>query len=280
MAHKPAISEDPSNLEVSPSLTSWTQILHSWFWRLYDHLVILVLCNALWFAGLIIMGWSFHKVGWLGTFQAPRFPGILTLCFLLALYSVGWAYGVFRLFTGQEFHLMHYWEGLKHFSFRAVFLSALWMGVALLSFWNFRLFPGLIQEWGFAGYLMEGLSLWVILYWFSMALYQWPLLFFQDVNAFKVIYRSFFLVFGNNLLSLSLLACLMVVSLLMSTFFLVGWAFVGLVVACSLPSVALEKVLLKYKITLFNQPLLPLLEVLEMERKRGWRELLKPWEFR
>jgi hypothetical protein len=154
------------------------------------------------------------------------------------------------------------------------------VGVVLLGFWNIRLFPGLIHEWGFAGYLMEGLCFWVLLFWLSMALFQWPLLFFQDVGVFKIIYRSFLLVLGNSLLSLSLLACLLMTSFFMSYFFVVGWAILGMVVACSLPSVALEKILLKYKITLFNQPLLPLLEAWEVERKRGWRELLKPWEFR
>jgi hypothetical protein len=124
------------------------------------------------------------------------------------------------------------------------------------------------------------LFFWIVLFWLSMALFQWPLLFFQDVGVFKVIYRSFLLVLGNSLLSLSLLACLLAASVFMSLFFLVGWAIVGLVAACSLPFVALEKILLKYKITLSNQPLLPLLEIWNIERKRGWRELLKPWEFR
>ena len=280
MTPEPVDSEEPSTLEVPPSLFSWAQILHSWFWRLYDHLGILVLSNALWFAGLTIMGWSFHHAGWLGSFQSPGFQGFLTLYLLSAFYSVGWAYGVFRLFTGQEFRFRHYWEGTKHFFLRAVFLSLLWLGIALLGYWNFRLFPSLVKEWGFAGYLAEGLFFWIVLFWLSMALFQWPLLFFQDIGVFKVIYRSFLLVLGNSLLSLSILACLMAATVFMSLFFVVGWAFVGLVVACSLPSVALEKVLLKYKITLSNQPLLSLLEIWEIERKRGWRELLKPWEFR
>jgi len=280
VAFEPAVSEDPTLIDVPPALFSWAQILHSWFWRLYDHLGILVLCNSLWFAGLMSLLWSFKKTGCLGTLQSPGLPGLLCLYLLSAFYSVGWSYGVFRIFTGQGFKFRNYWEGVKLFSIRAVFLSGVWAGVALLSYWNFRLFPTLIKQWEVGGYLMEGLSFWVILFWFSMSFFQWPLLYFQDVSSFKVIKRSFLLVLGNSLLSFALVAGLIAISSFLSFFFVVGWVFVGMTVVCSLPVVALEKILLKYRITLFDQPLLPLLEIMETERKRGWRELLKPWEYR
>ncbi len=226
----------------------------------------------------MLLAWSFQKAGWLGTTQVPIIPGLLTLYFLGVFYSTGWAYGCFRIFTGQRFQFWNFWEGMRYYSLRAVILSALWLGMAILCYWNFRIFPGLIRAWGPVGYVFEGFSFWVVLYLYSMAMYQWPLLFFQDLGVFEVVTKSFFLVLGNSFLSLGLLLGLLILSLLMSTF-LVSWFFLGLVFIISLPSVALEKELLKYKITLFNQPLEPLLELFERERKRGWRELLKPWEF-
>ncbi len=280
MALEPSVSEGLSSLEVPPRLFSWTEIIHSWFWRLYDHLGVLILFNGLWFSGLMSLGWFFNHMEYLGSFQSPKTLGILSLYCLESLFSVGWAYGVFRVFTGQEFRLKHYWEGLKRFSLRALFLSILWAGVFLLSYWNFRIFPSFIKEWGLPGYLVEGLCFWILLFWFSMSLFQWPLLFAQDISPFKVITRSFLLVLGNSILSLGLLIFLTGAFLLMSVFFPIGCVFLGLIIVCSMPTLALERMLLKYKITLFNQPLKSTLEVLELESKRGWREFFKPWEFR
>ncbi len=280
MAPQLVDSEETQAIEVPPSLISWKQILHSWFWRLYDHLGILVLCNALWFSGLMVLGLFFNKMGWIGSFQNPQLPGCLILYLLSSYYSVGWSYSVFRIFTGQEFKLKNYWEGSRLFFLRAVFLSALWSGVALLSYWNFRIFPSIVKEWGVAGYILEGLSFWVILFLLSSALFQWSLLFSQNISAFRTIKKSFLIVLGNSLLSLGLLTGLLTVLFFFTIFFVVGWALMGLVLMVSLPIVALEKILLKYNITLLNQSLLPLLEELEVERKRGWRELLKPWEYR
>jgi hypothetical protein len=243
-------------------------------------LVFLIICNFLWFGLLAILGWFFQRNGWLGTFQGPSLIGVLSLYIVSVFYSSGWAYVVFRVFTGQDFHFVNYLVGLRRFSFRAMFLSVLWMGMALVTYWDFRLFPTLIQSWGWAGYVIEGILFWIVLFLFSMAFYQWPILFFQDISVPKVLYRSFILVLGNSFLSLGLLILVVVLSLGMSAFFVIGWDFCGLVTVCSLPYVAIEKILLKYKITLFDQPLGSVLDSLEIERKRGWRELLKPWEFR
>lgn len=282
MASTPNDSSLPADLEISPALISWPRIFHSWFWRFYDHLGVLIFCNFLWFGFLALLGWLFHMNGWLGTFQGPsfNFKGILLFYFISVLYSVGWAYVVFRIFSGQEFHFTNYWDGVRRFSLRSILLSFLWMGLALLTYWDFRLFPTLIQSWGWGGYMVEVIFVWSVLFLFSMALYQWPILFFQDVTIPQVLYRSLIVVLGNSLLSFGLSTVVFAFSFGMTAFFVIGWDFWGLVMLCSLPYVALEKIMLKYKITLFNQPLGPILDSLELERKRGWRELLKPWEFR
>jgi hypothetical protein len=48
----------------------------------------------------------------------------------------------------------------------------------------------------------------------------------------------------------------------------------------SLQCVALEKHYLKYRITYEDRPLPEVLEALERERQRGWREFWRPWENR
>jgi len=44
--------------------------------------------------------------------------------------------------------------------------------------------------------------------------------------------------------------------------------------------VALEKHFLKYRITYEDKPLEELVDILDRERQRGWRDFLRPWENR
>jgi hypothetical protein len=112
-----------------------------------------------------------------------------------------------------------------------------------------------------------------------MIFYQWPILFFQNPPLEKLLCRSFLITLGSGPSSLFLLFF----SAASAFLFFLGpflWFFTGFVFLFSLYVVALEKHLLRYKITYRDKPIEDFLESIDIERQRGWRDIFKPWETR
>lgn len=262
--------------------TRFPRLLHSWFWRYYDHLGQLVLCNLAWFILSFALGWLFQRFGPLVLIQSTGFkinPLALYLFFLAESgLSIPFAYLIFRTFNFKELPLAEWGQGTLHFLPKAIGLSAL-SGIILgLVLFNLRYYyQSGLGHW--QNMVMAGLVGWFLFFWVSSMLYQWPILFFQDPPFFKIIYRSFLLVMSNGLGSFGILAFLGAFFFFFSAA-MIPWFFLGSVFFFSFQCVMLEKHLLRYKITFEDKPLETFLESLELEHQRGWRDLLKPWESR
>jgi hypothetical protein len=251
----------------------------SWFWRYYDHLGHLIVYNLSWFLTCYIVAWvPLHK-GLFGTFSAINIPCIYIVFLAESMVSVGWAYLIFKIFTQGEGVIGDIWLGTKKYIFKALGVSAVSGLVVGLAFYNINFYFFLKSSYRFLDLLLVGFVFWILLFLISSMFYQWPILFFQDPPFLKIFYKSYLLVLGNGLVSLAVLAFFMICLFL---FLIVPflWECVGFVFFFSFQCVMLEKHLLRYKIVIGDKPIEPFLELLNQERNRGWRDLLRPWENR
>ena len=272
-------SLNPSTEKSTAEYVGLWDIFHSWFWRFYDHLAFLLLINLAWFLTCFGVGWAALHFDMLGSDGKINFGGIYAVYLLECAVSLGWAFLVFKLFNEGRSSLKELWGGIRKYFWKAMGVSALSgssIGLALI---NIRFYFHLQSAHRFLDLLMAGFILWILAFLVSASLLQWPILFFQNPPFSRIIYRSCLLVLGNGLISLAglifLSACFLLFNI--APFF---WYFIGLVFFFSFQCVVLEKHYLRYKITYGDQPLEPFLEVLEGERRRGWREFLRPWENR
>ena len=259
--------------------TQWPEIFRSWSWRLYDHLVQAVFCN---------LGWSFTCFGtaWLALhFGILESAGRVSLwrVYVLGLVestvSVGWAYWAFKISMGDGDGPVDIGVGIRNYLPKAVGLSAFSLFIAGGASYSLHFYFSTGGPYRFLNLLAAAFLLWVLVSWLSCCLYQWPLLFFRNPPFFKIIYQSILIFIGNAPASLGILFF----SAVWTLFFLAVpflWFLIGAVFLFSLACVTLEKNLLRYKITYEERPLALFLEILETERQRGWRDILKPWENR
>ena len=259
--------------------SSWTNIFRSWFWRYYDHLGHLILYNLGWFSTCFFIGWLAFHYGLVGSAGKINLLGIYLFFLLETAISVGWAYLVFSVFNSDEESWAHVLTGVRKYFWKAMGLSAL-SGLATgFALYNVHFYFFLKSSHRFLDFALMGIVGWLLLFWLSSTLYQWPILFFQNPPFLKIFYRSFLLAMANSFVSLGILiffaACFFLFSLSM-----VPWFFLGMTFFFSFQCVALEKHFLRYKIIYGNHSMENFLEILERERQRGWRDFLRPWENR
>ncbi len=271
-------SQDPPNLSTL-EYSRWVDVLRSWFWRFYDNLFHVVIYNLGWFLTCFGTGWVCWHTGLFGDEKNINVLGFYALYLLESIVSIGWAYLVFRVFIEGEGFFLDIWKGFINFYLKALGISALSGFVLGLALYNIRFYFLFQSSHRLFDFILVGFIFWFLLFWISAMLYQWPILFFQNPPFFKVFYRSFLLVLGNGLVSLGILVFFACWALL---FWIAPFLifFIGMVLFFSFQCVVLEKQYLRYKITYGDKPLRPFLELLDYERKRGWREFLKPWENR
>lgn len=267
----------PISSDDDPTLFSWTTVFRSWFWRLYDHLFHLVFYNFCWFMICFFIGWLAKRVGFFGTIQNINLLSVFVVFITESIVSIGWAYLVFRIFIEGEAEFRDLFHGLKKYLIKAVGLSAISFLIIVVCIYNILFYYHLPSQHFYLNVALIGFILWALLFWLSSALYQWPILFFQDPPFFKIIYRSFLLVIGNSFSSLVVLV-LFIFTAFFFTFALFLWFLIGMVFFFSIQCVLLEKNLLRYKITFKDQSVQIIMESLIKERKRGWREIIRPWE--
>lgn len=261
------------------SYSGFSNLIRSWFWRFYDHLLSNLLINLGWFLTCFGVGWTVIYFGWLGSWDKINLLGVYGLYLLEAMFSIGWAFLVFKLFNEGKGSLKDYWLGVKKYFWKAMGTAALSGFVAGLGLYNLRFYFHLQSPHRFIDLLLAGFIFWILLFWTSAALLQWPILFFQNPPFSRIYYRSCLLVLGHGLISLGILllfsACFLFFNL--APFL---WYFIGPVFFFSFQCVALEKHFLKYRITYEDKPLEELVDILDRERQRGWRDFLRPWENR
>lgn len=274
---QPNASHDVSNY------SRWTEILRSWFWRFYDHLLLLILCNFSWALTCFGLAWLVHHLGWIDLSKQINidvFSRIYGLYSIESAISVGWAYWVFKIIIEGDGNLKDIWAGIRFYFLKAVGLAIVSGLVTSLIFYNtFYYFSTYHQSHHFFSLLLTAFCIWILVIWMSSCLYQWPILFFQNPPFFRIYYKSCILALANGLVSFGILV---IFTLCFGFFSLVQflWFFIGPVFFFSFQCVALEKHLLRYKIIYKDKPLDLCLELLDRERQRGWRDFFKPWETR
>jgi hypothetical protein len=255
------------------------EIFRSWFWRFFDHLFQLIFYNFIWFFSLVGIGWTALHFGLIESSNKLNFMGIYFIFLATNIISIGWAYLIFKIFTEGDGELSDVWFGTKKYFFKATGVSAISGIFTLFILLNIRFYFFLHSPHHFLDYLLIGITLWILIFWLINVIYQWPVLFFQNPSFFEIFHKSFLLALGSGILSLGILLFFLVFMILFSAIWPL-WFFVGVVFFFSFQCVTVEKQFLRYKITYRNKPLEPFLELLDHERKRGWRDFLKPWENR
>lgn len=264
--------------DVSPYVKG-PEIFRSWSWRFYDHLVQALFCNLGWSFCCFGIAWlAFHTGVMESSGHIPLWR-LYGLGLLESAASVGWAYWVFQMFVGDGGKPSDIWLGIRNYLPKALGVAALSFSAAGWALYSLHFYFFLGGPHRLLNLLAAVFLVWILVFWLSACLYQWPLLFFQDPPLLKIFYKSILLCLGMAPASLGIL----LFSAVWTGFFLLLpflWFLIGAVFLFSLSCVALEKNLLTYKITYGGKPLGPFLEILEAERQRGWRDVLKPWENR
>ncbi len=257
----------------------FSEIFLSWFWRSYDHLLRLLFYNFGWALTCLCVGWLAIHAGIVDLskpMDLARFFQFYGLYLAESASSIGWAYGVFRIFIEGRAEWTDLWAGFRKYFLKAVGVSAVSGFLTGLGFYNLYFYFSLAQENRLLAVCLAALTLWMLLFWQAASLYQWPVLFFQNPPFYKIFYKSFLLVIGNGWVSMRILLFFtLCLGILFAAPFLAFFA--GLTLFFAFQCVTLEKNFLKYKITYGDKPLRPFLDQLEAERQRSWRELLKPW---
>jgi hypothetical protein len=275
----PPVFDSVSTSNLDPSFFDIGSVFHSWFWRYYDHLGRLILINAIWFLVVLIPTW--FCCHWVETGSHEKTQ--LFLLLIVFLFDVSFtffcAYLVFSIFYTGTNCLNDIWPGILKFWVKAVLLFFSWAVFAVLTSYNIGYYLESKRILEITGWIFGGLFLWILFFCLSSILYQWPLLFFQNPPLVKILYKSLLLVFDNYLVLL-LVWVYGVGFVFLFTLLPVLWIFFGFVFFFSFQCILLEKHMLKYKIVYQQKDLSLVLAILEKEKKRSWRELLKPWEYK
>jgi len=272
----------PSLPGIEPDLSAYSRlpdILRSWFWRYYDHLFQMIFLNLGWFLCSFGSSWILGRLG-LWNEPAPWYwLGLFAIFLVESWLTYLWAIPVFAVIMGGPISWQSYREKLNC-SWGRGFLSStlvgLFLGFGFLSLRFYFSIQGSSPIWVF---VLIGFVVTILVYGVMMVLYLWPLLLFQNPSLGKLFYRSFMVTLGSGPISLFMLL-FSLLWLLVFTAVPFFWFILGFTLLFSLYCAALEKHLLRYKITFQDRPWPEVIADIDSERKRGWRDILKPWENR
>ncbi len=275
----PSPSDNPSPETDLFPYTRWQDVFRSWFWRYYDNLFKLILCNLGWFFCCFGTTWLASLSGLWNRDASWYWAGIAVVYVLESALTFLWALPIFQIMVEGHFS----WESYKSRIFRyfpkgifAVILVGLFLGLA---FFNLRFYFTLQSSSPIWVFVLAGFVVTLLVYGIMMTFYLWPILFFQNPPVGKLFYRAFMVTLGSGPSSLLILFFstfwVLLFTLIPFLWFALGFGFL-FALYCS----ALEKHFLRYRITLQGRTLETILQEIEAERKRGWRDILKPWETR
>ena len=252
-------------------------IFRSWFWRFYDHLFQLILYNIGWFLTCIIAGWFAWKLSLPLEKHLTKYLIYYFIFVIEGIVSLGWAHLIFKIFNGELPALIDIWYGYRTYIKKTMGLLAISGFVIMLGMFSIQFYLVIGSHNKFASLMVAGFVFWILIFWISTFLYQWPILFFQNPPLLKIIHKSILIVMANSLITVGFMIFFLFFFIFF-TFLPFLWLILGLVFFFSFMCVALEKHFLRYKIIYGNKPLDLFLEYLTVERKRGWRDFLRPWE--
>jgi hypothetical protein len=259
------------------SYSRWQDIFRSWFWRYYDHLFQLIFCNFGWFSICLSVGWLASSLGILSRNQQWNWLAIYLVFVLECAISIPWALVVFKIFIEDKVVLSGVWSDLRIYFWKALASIMLSGFILSLALYNFRFYYTLHVSSRFWIFILMGFVATVFLYALMMIFYQWPILFFQNPSFKKLFYRSFLITLGSGPISF-LLLCFSMSAVFLFVIAPFLWFLIGFVFLFSLYVVALEKHFLRYKITYQDKSVSDFIKSMDLERQRGWRDILKPWE--
>jgi len=259
-----------------------SSILRACFWRSYDSLGTLVALGAAGSAFSAGVLWVLSKLWTRSPLPLVRMgllsAGALVLSAVLALLGRK-AFSCF-MDPPERWRPVHPGRWLTDTG-RIFLLEGGTLLLGALCFNNLALYFDLARQgnrWGwvlaaFAGMILGLLAL--------SSIWHLPLLFFRPDPAWRVAWRAFLLLLSNPLETVLLGLVTGGAWLLMG---FVPAAQVGLVLGLpfllALPTTALEKILWTYRITREALPPQSVWDRWSREAKRGWRDILKPWETR
>jgi hypothetical protein len=252
-------------------------IFQSWFWRYYDFLWTIMFINLVWIASIVGLGFWGWKVMERFSLEYQKFIIVGIDLTVMGWLSLICAYSVFKIVIERTFDIQDIWRNMRKFWMKGLILFFLWIGMIGLTIFNIYFYFHWAHVSKFVGDALAVLVGWIFLVGLGTITYQWPLLFFQNLSIGKIWYRSFLLFLENNILIMVVLISEVVLSLIFSIALPI-WLIAGLAFFFSFHCVLLEKHLLKHKITYNDQELAEVLQILEIEKKRTFRDILKPWE--
>jgi hypothetical protein len=272
------LSDLPSEADLS-SYCRWQDIFRSWFWRYYDNLFKFVIFNLGWFSVCFGVSWLSGRIGLLNLPTYWHWFGVFTVYLLESIVTFFWALLVFMILMEVPLSWPQYKKYVYQFFLKGQvisILSGLFLGLSLLNIRFYSSFQGPAPIWAL---VLMGFVITLFLYGLMMTFYLWPILFFQDPPLGKLLYRAFIVTLGSGPASLLIL---FVSGIWVLFFTLVPflWFTLGFVLLFALYCTALEKHLLLHRITFNDKPVEEVLQTIEDERKRNWRDILKPWENR
>lgn len=218
-------------------------LFRKWFWNTYDYLGTLIVINILW------------------------------LLFALPLVTLPLAFaGLFRvsgrIAAYEETGIRDFFACTRKDLGRSYCICGLYAGVLLLLAANVLFYVRLMDAWPWAGAILGGVMMWLIVFVCMTAVYVLPLMQRDKAPVRQVIRSGVFLVVDNPRHSFMMLlfgALAMAFSLASG----VGLLFLGVGAVGVLFSTGLREMLKRYDSTNGNV----------LEEARGWRDLLRPWGY-
>lgn len=218
-------------------------LFRKWFWNTYDYLGTLIVINILW----------------------------LLLALPLVTLPLAFA-GLFRV-TGriaayEETGIRDFFAHTRGDLGRSFKVCVLYAGVLILLAANMFFYMRLMEDWPWAGAILSGVMMWLIVFVCMTAVYALPLMLRRQAPARQIIRSGVFLVLDNPRRSFLLFlggSLVMAFSLASG----IGLLFLGLGAIGVLFSTGLREILKRYEQK----------EAGVLEEARGWRDLIRPWGY-
>jgi hypothetical protein len=212
----------------------------------YDRLGLVVVASLVWFlAGLLAPFLVFQKLAAGVGVQPAAVAAVAWIILISAPLLAGIFYLARNIVTRADPGLSDIITGAREFLFRSWKLSFTQLLITVILVIDVVFFYGLFVRRGnllFAP--LAAIAFYVLIYWLTMLLYQWPLLIEQRLPTLKIIYRSFLIAADN--LAFTSIAFFAIIMLTILCLFPLGMALLYMGVAAIIATSALREILKKY----------------------------------
>lgn len=221
-------------------------IFKKWFWNTYDYLGILIVVNLLWIVCAVSV--IALPIGMLGLFRVTN-----------------------RIAAYEETGIRDFFTGLRTDIPRSLRLCGVFAGVWLLLLVNVLFYMRMMAVWPWAGAILSGAMIWLTLFTGLIGMFCFPLLERENMPVRQIIKTGAFMAVDNAKTTIGLfLTVLAVVTVgLVSG---AGMLFIAVSAVAVLCSTALRELQKQYDASEADISS-------EVEEPRGWRDLIRPWEY-